>query len=74
MELAKLTSKGQTTIPKPLRDAVGLAPGDVLAFEVEGDHLILRKLRNPADPYLAGVESTLGEWNSQEDEEAWRDL
>ncbi|MCP5142933.1 MAG: AbrB/MazE/SpoVT family DNA-binding domain-containing protein [Chromatiales bacterium] len=74
MELAKLTSKGQTTIPKTLREALGLHAGDVLSFEAEGDHLVLRKLRDPGDQYLNAVAETLGEWASSEDEEAWRDL
>jgi AbrB family looped-hinge helix DNA binding protein len=29
---AKLTSKGQITLPKQLRDALGLKPGDVIDF------------------------------------------
>lgn len=32
-ELAKITSKGQTTIPKALREAMGLHPGDTIAWE-----------------------------------------
>ena len=32
MAEATVTSKGQITIPKPVRDAVGLATGDRVAF------------------------------------------
>ena len=39
METAKITIKGQTTIPASIRKAVHLKAGDLLAFEVEGDHL-----------------------------------
>ena len=28
----------------------------------------------PVDPYLSGLSATLTEWNSPEDEAAWRDL
>lgn len=74
MELAKITSRGQTTIPKRVREAADLNEGDVIAFEVEGDHLLVRKLVAGRDDYLAGVGGSLSEWDSPEDEEAWRDL
>jgi AbrB family looped-hinge helix DNA binding protein len=35
VETAKLTSKGQITIPKDVRDALRLAPGDRVTFIVE---------------------------------------
>jgi AbrB family looped-hinge helix DNA binding protein len=69
-----MSSKGQMTIPKRVRDAAQLAEGDVVVFAVEGDRIILRKLPARRDDYLAGVEETLSEWNSAEDENAWRDL
>jgi AbrB family looped-hinge helix DNA binding protein len=43
MAVATLTSKGQTTIPKEIRDLLGLVPGDKLDFVVEGDgRVVLR--------------------------------
>jgi antitoxin PrlF len=43
MAAATLTSKGQTTIPKEIRDLLGLAPGDKLDFVVESDgRVVLR--------------------------------
>lgn len=74
MELAKITARGQTTIPKRIREVAGLHEGDVIAFEVEGDHLLVRKVAPGQDDYLRGLAGTLGEWNSPEDEVAWRDL
>lgn len=32
MSAATLTSKGQITVPKPVRDALGVGPGDRLDF------------------------------------------
>jgi antitoxin PrlF len=42
MPTATLTSKGQTVIPKAIRDHLGLHPGDALDFVVQdnGDVLI----------------------------------
>lgn len=42
MMKATLTSKGQLTIPKEVRDRLGLKPGDRLAFDFEGDAIRLR--------------------------------
>lgn len=73
MELARIGARGQTTIPKRVRVAADLSAGDTLAFEVKADHLIVRKM--PAqDAYLHALEHTLDEWNSPQDESAWRDL
>lgn len=73
-QIAKITSKGQMTIPKAAREAARLAEGDFVVVEVEGDRLVVRKLVDGRDPYLVGLEASLDEWNSPEDEAAWRDL
>ncbi len=41
--VAKLTSKGQVTVPKAVRDALGVAAGDELLFRVEGDRAIVAR-------------------------------
>lgn len=45
----RLTSKGQVTIPKRIRDALNLAPGCAVDFSVnhEGD-VVIRKLEDQA--------------------------
>ncbi|MYK40338.1 MAG: AbrB/MazE/SpoVT family DNA-binding domain-containing protein [Gemmatimonadetes bacterium] len=74
MELAKITSRGQTTIPKRIREAANLREGDVIAFEIEGSHLVVHKVTPGGDDYLQGLSEVMSEWASPEDEEAWRDL
>ncbi len=74
MEVSKITARGQTTIPKRVRDAIGLNHSDVISFEVEDDHLIVRKVTRAQDDYLQGPSRTMNEWASPEDEDAWRDL
>lgn len=41
MSVATLTSKGQTTIPKDIRDHLGLQAGDKLRFMIEGDGRVM---------------------------------
>jgi len=63
MPRAKLTSKGQITIPKPVRDALGINPGDRVNFRVREDGTItveaetvdLRSLRGVLRPGVRGV-------------------
>jgi AbrB family looped-hinge helix DNA binding protein len=40
---AKLTSKGQLTVPKAVRDALGLKEGDEVMFHVEGNRAVLAR-------------------------------
>lgn len=74
MNFAKITARGQTTIPKKICDAANLHEGDVIAFDVEGDRVIVRKVVGGQNDYLRGLSESMGEWASPEDEAAWRDL
>ena len=42
MPHSKVTSKGQTTIPGKVREALRIKPGDKLEYVVEGDHVTVR--------------------------------
>lgn len=43
--IATVTSKGQVTIPKPVRDLLGLGTGDSLEFSCERGRVELRSLK-----------------------------
>jgi antitoxin PrlF len=49
---AKITSKGQVTVPKVVRDALGIKEGDEVVFRVEGNRAVLA--RTPDFLTLAG--------------------
>ena len=71
---AKVTSKGQTTIPKEVREALGLKPGDLILWEVAEGNALVRRVEPMDLAYLKALEETLTEWASPEDEEAYRGL
>ena len=71
MQVAKIGPRGRTTIPKAIRDEAGLHEGDAIAFEIEGDRLVLHKVVPVREEYLHGLGAMMGEWLSPEDEEAW---
>ena len=70
--VSKLTSKAQTTIPKPIRAALALRPGDELSYEVLDGRVILTKVQRGTtadDPFR-----TFEEWHSEADTKAYADL
>lgn len=46
MPVAKVTSKGQVTIPVGVRRSLGVKEGDLLAFEVQADYVVVRRQRS----------------------------
>jgi len=48
--------------------------GDTLAFETDGEQVVVRKAFRGRDDAAPVVSGTMSEWASAEDEEAWRDL
>jgi antitoxin PrlF len=50
---ARVTSKGQVTIPRAVREALGLSEGDHVVFRVEGHRAVLARTADLMD--LAGA-------------------
>ena len=74
MKLARVSSKGQTTIPKEIRAQCGIEEGDILAVTADGNRIIMTKVVSLEQTYLQSLDATLGEWLSPADEEAYGDL
>jgi antitoxin PrlF len=49
---ARVTSKGQVTVPKAVREALGIKEGDEIVFRVEGNRAIVARTPDFLD--LAG--------------------
>jgi len=70
MITSKLTSKAQTTIPQPVRLALGLREGDEIAYLLEVGRVILTRVEPIADDPF----KTFAEWDSEVDRRAYADL
>lgn len=74
-KIAKVTSKGQTTIPHEIRALMNIKPGDLLAWEALPSGEVRVRRMEPMDlEYLRAVEGTLSEWASEADEAAYAGL
>jgi antitoxin PrlF len=73
MITSKLTSKAQTTIPQPVRTALGLREGDEIAYRIEESGIVVLSRVTSADkgddPFHAFTE-----WDSEADRRAYADL
>lgn len=49
-----LTSKGQTTVPKAIRESLRLKPGDRITFTPMPDGTVLMRVKNKSVMSLAG--------------------
>ena len=52
---ATLTSKGQITIPKEIRDSLGSQPGDRMTFTLMPDSTVVMRVKTKSVMDLAGV-------------------
>jgi AbrB family looped-hinge helix DNA binding protein len=51
MLVSRISSKGQITIPKKVRESLRANPGDFVEYEVQGNVVLLRR----AGPFRPGV-------------------
>lgn len=50
-----LTSKGQTTIPKEIRDGLGMKAGDQITFTLLADGTVIMRVKNRSVRDLYGI-------------------
>ncbi len=74
MQISKISSKAQITLPRKVREALGAKPGDLVAYEVEGDKVRVKRLEPFDAAFHQALSATLDEWGTDEDEEAFREL
>lgn len=74
MIASKMSSKGQVTIPKEVRETLGVKPGDLVKYEIENGVVSLKRVEPFDFEFHVALSKTMEEWTSPEDEEAFRDL
>jgi len=75
MITSRLTAKAQTTIPKPVRDALRAGAGDLLVYRIDNGQVIVAKA-TPSPPIEPGDNpfAVFHEWDSAADREDYSDL
>ena len=76
-KVGKLTVKHQVTIPRDVRQALGLKAGDGVVFNLrDGEAVVAKHEPDPMDDeaFEAMLRETMPEWFSTEDDEAFGDL
>lgn len=66
---ARVTSKGQITVPKSIRDQLDLTTGDSAGFDVRGSEVVIRRLPRVEREWATSVQTTLAEWQDDLDDE-----
>lgn len=75
--VTRLTAKHQTTIPAEVRRVLGIKAGDHVEFTIEGSTVTLRKAepRLPDEVAFRLMQAhAMRDWDTPEDDEAFRDL
>ena len=77
IKTATMTSKGQICIPHLARAIKGFNEGSKISIIVYEDRVELRPMRQISEklfPALVSEEALAKEWNTKEEDEAWKDL
>jgi len=71
MITSRLSSKAQTTVPQPVRIALGLNEGDEIGYVIEAGRVYMTRAARESveDPF-----GTFGEWAGEADRRAYGSL
>ena len=72
--LLKISSKNEITVPKEIRERLGIQLGDIIAYDIEDERVILRRVEPFDREFHEALATTLNEWSTSEDADAFRDL
>ena len=63
MITARVTSKGQITLPKKIREKLGVRPGEDVGFEERDNHLVISKVvsKSPFDKWVGTLKHLKGQ-------------
>lgn len=73
---ATITSKGQISIPKDLRENKQFTEGSKIVLLAYDDHIELRPIESIQEHMQTAFasEKSLSDWNNEEEQQAWKDL
>ncbi|MBI3796526.1 MAG: AbrB family transcriptional regulator [Deltaproteobacteria bacterium] len=74
MQFSRLSAKGQITVPEEIRQVLKVRPGDLIVYKVQHGEVILKRAEPFDTVFHEAISATLDEWNTPEDDEAFRDL
>lgn len=72
MTTSTLTTKGQTTIPKEIRDYLGVKPQERLAFDIEAGQVVLRRASRSFAELAGSLKGSIPKASKQAERESAR--
>jgi antitoxin PrlF len=66
---SRITAKGQVTVPKKVREKLGIEMGDTISYEVRENSAVIKRVPKVDLEWDISLESTLSEWRDDLDDE-----
>jgi antitoxin PrlF len=70
--VSTISSKGQVTVPRGIRDRLGLSAGDQVEFAIDGDRTVIRPARSTTKVF-ARYKGVLPAFSGKEQINSWVD-